>query len=40
MASLGVREIWVFIFSLTPEEAMVDDLAKACGTKKIKVKVN
>ena len=22
-------------FSLTPEEAMVDDLAKACGTEKI-----
>ena len=23
------------IFSLTPEEAMVDDLAKACGTEEI-----
>ena len=28
MASLGVRE-------LTPEAAMVDDLAKVCGTEKI-----
>ena len=27
-------------FSLTPEEAMVDDLAKACDTEKITVLFN
>ena len=27
--------LYVYIFSLTPEEAMVDNLAKACGTKNI-----